>query len=451
VFEMSKAFAWLVLFSLVVAGCPQMTNQTYEDVPTAEIRVDVASEHAMPSDGSDASSDAVVDAVADTVNDLVDSPPPRDVVDVVDASDVRDVVDTIDIVDTTDVPASDVPMGDSGCRALDGALCPVVANADATCAGGVCGFSCHSGFADCDSNASNGCEVNLQSDPAHCGVCTTMCPLRMNAVAVCTAGTCGYTCNAGYADCNGVAGDGCEIPTNTDPNNCGVCGTACTGALNAPPTCIGGSCIFTCASGWADCNMIHSDGCEINVNTNPNHCRTCTNVCTSVPNASPTCMGGACGIVCTTGYADCNSDLSDGCETSIATSVTNCGSCMHACTAGPQVMSMACVASACAVATCNPGYADCNHAAFDGCEVSVALDMNNCGICGHICTAPNATSSCSSGVCSIMGCGTGFRDCDGAYANGCEAYLATDPNNCGTCGNVCPSATPRCAGGLCGP
>lgn len=46
--------------------------------------------------------------------------------------------------------------------------------------------------------------------------------------------TYGCVCNAGYKDCNGDRGsasyfnDGCEINTQTDPNNCGSCGTKCT-------------------------------------------------------------------------------------------------------------------------------------------------------------------------------------------------------------------------------
>jgi hypothetical protein len=35
------------------------------------------------------------------------------------------------------------------------------------------------------------------------------------------------TCNTGYADCNGVPSDGCEVDTTTDPAHCGGCGTAC--------------------------------------------------------------------------------------------------------------------------------------------------------------------------------------------------------------------------------
>jgi hypothetical protein len=56
----------------------------------------------------------------------------------------------------------------------------------------------------------------------------TVCGVAPNSIQNCDgAGTCGYACIAGYADCDGNRGNGCEINLNTDPNNCGACGQAC--------------------------------------------------------------------------------------------------------------------------------------------------------------------------------------------------------------------------------
>jgi hypothetical protein len=48
-------------------------------------------------------------------------------------------------------------------------------NGSPTCFSGVCGYTCFPGFADCDKRIFNGCEVNIEQDPLHCGNCTTQC------------------------------------------------------------------------------------------------------------------------------------------------------------------------------------------------------------------------------------------------------------------------------------
>jgi hypothetical protein len=97
--------------------------------------------------------------------------------------------------------------------------------------------SCLPPFANCDMNAMNGCETNVATDANNCGACGDVCDLP-NAVPSCNQGTCAIAvCNAGYADCNETAADGCEVDTNTDPNNCGGCGHQC-----GTPSCSGGVC-----------------------------------------------------------------------------------------------------------------------------------------------------------------------------------------------------------------
>jgi sugar lactone lactonase YvrE len=65
------------------------------------------------------------------------------------------------------------------------------------------------------------------------------CPAApANSVVDCTAGACGFTCNAGFGDCNNNAADGCEQDVSMDPKNCGSCGFACPqGAM-----CVSGAC-----------------------------------------------------------------------------------------------------------------------------------------------------------------------------------------------------------------
>jgi hypothetical protein len=53
--------------------------------------------------------------------------------------------------------------------------CPAAGNAAPTCASGMCGFTCNAGYGDCDGNPGNGCESNLQTSAMHCGACGRAC------------------------------------------------------------------------------------------------------------------------------------------------------------------------------------------------------------------------------------------------------------------------------------
>jgi hypothetical protein len=54
---------------------------------------------------------------------------------------------------------------------------------------------------------------------------------------------------------------------------------------------------------------------------------------------------------------------------------------------------------------------------------------------GTACTLPNASGSCAGGGCQIASCASGYHDCDGVGANGCETFgacpVACTPVGCG--------------------
>ena len=83
------------------------------------------------------------------------------------------------------------------------------------------------GFGDCDASPATGCETDVRVTAAHCGACGTRCAAPANATAACASGACGFTCNAGFADCDRDAANGCEANLLTSATNCGACGTAC--------------------------------------------------------------------------------------------------------------------------------------------------------------------------------------------------------------------------------
>ncbi len=69
--------------------------------------------------------------------------------------------------------------------------------------------------------------VDPTADPHNCGGCGTTCPVPANATATCSGSTCGLSCNSGYGNCDNQAGNGCEVNLNTSAANCGACGSAC--------------------------------------------------------------------------------------------------------------------------------------------------------------------------------------------------------------------------------
>ena len=148
--------------------------------------------------------------------------------------------------------------------------------------------------------ASNGCEVNLSTSAANCGRCGVACPSRVNGAATCAAGMCGYACNTGFADCDGAPANGCEVTLATNVGNCGACGNACLSGANSTPVCAAAACGLTCATGFGDCNTMPADGCEVNLQTSAANCGACGTVC----GAFAVCNAGACSTCTTATTAD---------------------------------------------------------------------------------------------------------------------------------------------------
>lgn len=155
-----------------------------------------------------------------------------------------------------------------------------------------------------------------------------------------------------------------------------------------------------------------------------------------------------CSVTCT-GNADCPPNQMTCCNTACVDTAAdpgNCGACGMICNF--QNAGGTCAAGACTLGSCNPGFADCDNVAANGCEVGTDADIQNCGGCGHACAGANATLACMGGMCLLMGCNGNFADCDGMAANGCESNTQTDPANCGQCGRACPMNN-ACAAGVC--
>lgn len=62
------------------------------------------------------------------------------------------------------------------------------------------------------------------------------------------------------------------------------------------------------------------------------------------------------------------------------------------------------------------------------------------------CGLDRATAACVNGACAVATCEAGFDDCDQLDDNGCETNLSTDPGNCSQCKKTCTSGVCQDAG-----
>lgn len=303
---------------------------------------------------------------------------------------------------------------------------------------------CPAGFGDCDGDPNNGCEADLATSLDHCGGCDSPCAIT-NGTGICTGGSCLVeSCFVGFGDCDDDPDTGCETDTTSSSAHCGSCQSPCE-FTNAIGNCSQSECSMgACSNGYADCDDDESTGCEIHTDSSLFNCGTCGNACEARPNSTPLCSDGQCVLQCEATYDDCDGDYSNGCEADLQTDVEHCGACSVACS--DVNATPACVAATCEI-TCDTDYANCDDDVTTGCEVDLANDPTNCGGCFQPCPVPDsATATCASLVCGFA-CLPGFGDCNADGVDGCETNTTADDANCAACGRSCLGG--NCVGGKC--
>jgi hypothetical protein len=157
----------------------------------------------------------------------------------------------------------------------------------------------------------------------------------------------------------------------------------------------------------------------IDPSSDPQNCGGCGSACGAL-NTVAACNGGRCATDCLAGWAHCSGET-PGCETNLAQ-------------ARLKLCNGACIAadSCCSAADCAfpPGPAECYAPACPGAGSACIYPVaTGAAVCGSTCCVPE--NALCGADCSLH-CATGFSDCDGASANGCECA-----------GSSC------CAGGTC--
>jgi hypothetical protein len=301
-----------------------------------------------------------------------------------------------------------------------GNACPARANSSPRCVQGGCGIACAAGWGDCDGNAANGCETNLLSSRSHCGFCGAACAAPPNAEGVCEGGRCQVRCAAGFGDCDGDASNGCEHNVSNDPGNCGACLNRCPRPANALPTCAGGFCGRACNVGWGDCDGAPQNGCEVNLFSTRERCGSCGNACAN----GQQCRGGVCTrcLASEQDFTNCGGLVGTiVCDVDLDGDAGSCGACGQRCPqqAQPQLhafYSNACGGSTCEM-TCDPGWANCDFNWQNGCETNITCDGQHCGGCGF--TSSDRGTTCAAGrvccnrVCVAEGAATCNRSAPG--------------------------------------
>jgi len=176
------------------------------------------------------------------------------------------------------------------------------------------------------SSTMTGCQTNADcvSDPsgAICdgatGLCVGCIPVA-NPVLDCGIGA---WCVPGVGQCQSGCTADEDCPAMGAPLVCDLASHTCVGCVTddhcpVGSICVGGSCLPGCSDSHP-CNIGQTccgQQC-FDLITDENNCGSCNNVCAGSPHAQVLCQNGICQQgICNPGYADCNGDSADGCET----------------------------------------------------------------------------------------------------------------------------------------
>lgn len=225
-----------------------------------------------------------------------------------------------------------------------------------------------------------------------------------------TAGeTCPYLCSDGA--CSGVCAPGATQCSVSGPQTCSAAGEWVTDAGACTPNarrCDGLSAqVCNNCGEWVTedtCDFVCSAG-ECSGECVPN-AKQCTGNAPQICDGSGSwqtqstcpyvCLSGECSGVCVPGEQRCSGDQIQTC-----TAAGQWGTALDCPAVTGAIVTCDASTDSCIVADCDETHADCNNDLSDGCEVDLKADANNCGACGHDCCG----GSCQEGQCGLYDTG----------------------------------------------
>ncbi len=294
------------------------------------------------------------------------------------------------------------------------------------CEGAVGGTteSCNGLDDDCDGRTDEGNPGGGGSCGTDIGACTSGTRACTGGALVCTGGTgpVAETCDSIDNDCDTRVDEG-------NPGGGASCGSSTGECRAGARSCVGGALVCmggvgpsteTCNGRDDDCDGMTDEG-------NPGGGASCGSAVGTCRLGTRTCSGGALTCVGGTGpVAETCDALDNDCDTRIDEGNpgggASCGSSVGQCTAGTRTCSggtLTCTGgTGPTLEVCDTRDNDCDGATDEG--FMLMTDISNCGMCGRVCSFPNALPRCTMGSCGILACQTGFYDLDGNPMNGCE-------------------------------